>query len=77
MSDAISSDGGPERVHDKDVKMDSITKNEEDLNDGDMENGHMKELEVDVSKVLQEEGIEDIDGDDSPYPEGMSSPRVS
>ena len=73
MSDAaISSDDGPDRFNEKDVKIDKIARDDEaDLRNGDMENGHLKELEVDVSKVLEEEGLEDIDGDDSPYPEGM------
>lgn len=35
-------------------------------NDFEIENGHMQELEVDVAKVLQEEGLEDIEGDQSP-----------
>lgn len=79
MSDAaISSDDGPERFNEKGLKIDKITRDEEtDLNNGDMENGHLKELEVDVSKVLGEEGLEDIDGDDSPYPEGMSSSIIT
>jgi hypothetical protein len=75
---ATSSDDGPERFNEKDVKIDKITRDEDiDLNNGDMENGHLKELEVDVSKVLGEEGLEDIDGDDSPYPEGMSFSKAN
>lgn len=64
----------PDRVDEKGLKVDDITPNEE--TDTDMENGHMKELEVDVAKILGEEGIEDIDGEDSPYPEGKA-PRVN
>lgn len=77
MSDAAISSNGPERFDEKDVKIERITRNEDaDVDNGDMENGHLKELEVDVSKVLGEEGIEDIDGDDSPYPEGMPFAKV-
>lgn len=77
MSDAaISNEESPHRVDEKGVEKDNISPNEtSDVSHGDMENGHLKELEVDVSKVLGEEGIEDIDGDDSPYPEGIFSPH--
>jgi hypothetical protein len=34
--------------------------------------GHLQELEVDVERVIREEREEDIDGDESPYPEGNS-----
>ncbi|TGO70899.1 hypothetical protein BELL_0649g00070 [Botrytis elliptica] len=30
---------------------------------------HMQELEVDVGKILNDEGLDDIEGDTSPYPE--------
>lgn len=32
---------------------------------------HMQELEVDVGKILNDEGLDDIEGDTSPYPEGQ------
>lgn len=35
-----------------------------------MENGHLQELEVDMGIILKEDGLEDIEGDQSPYPEG-------
>lgn len=35
-----------------------------------VETQHMQELEVDVGKILNDEGLEDIEGDTSPYPEG-------
>lgn len=77
MSEAAisSSVERPDRVDEKGLKIDDITPTEE--TDTDIENGHMKELEVDVQKILGEEGIEDIDGDDSPYPEGISSLDIS
>lgn len=37
----------------------------------DVENGHLQELEVDMQHVLEDQGLDDIDGDTSPYPEGM------
>jgi hypothetical protein len=33
--------------------------------------GHLKELEVDVAKVLGDDQSFDFDSDHSPYPEGM------
>lgn len=38
----------------------------------DIENGHLQELEVDVQKVLEDQKIEDIESDTSPYPEGTA-----
>ena len=37
-----------------------------------LENGHLQELEVDLSLVILEEGLEDYDADHSPFPEGTS-----
>lgn len=42
-------------------------------NDFGFEDGHMQELEVDMDEILKEDGEEDIDGDHSPYAEGISS----
>ena len=36
--------------------------------------GHMQELEVDMDGILKEDG-EEIDGDHSPYAEGISSAK--
>lgn len=36
----------------------------------ELEHGHLKELEVDVAKVLGEGGEHSIEEDTSPYPEG-------
>lgn len=46
------------------------------LQDGEteLEHGHMQELEVNVARVLKEDGLEGIEGDQSPYPEGLSAP---
>lgn len=42
-----------------------------------LEHGHMQELEVDLHKILKEEEVSDIDGDESPYAEGTrTSPNV-
>jgi OPT family oligopeptide transporter len=35
----------------------------------DEEHGHLQELEVDIGQVLEDSGIDDIEGDHSPYPE--------
>ncbi len=35
-----------------------------------LEHGHLQDLEVDLDKVLNEEDLQDIDGDESPYAEG-------
>ncbi|TAQ84477.1 hypothetical protein B7494_g7199 [Chlorociboria aeruginascens] len=37
--------------------------------DIELEHGHIRELEVDLGEVLKEEGLGDIEGDKSPYPE--------
>lgn len=36
----------------------------------DVENGHLQELEVDMRHILKDQGLDDINGDSSPYPEG-------
>jgi hypothetical protein len=36
------------------------------------ETGHLQELEVDIAVILKEDGEEDIEGDQSPYPEGKN-----
>ena len=41
------------------------------MDETDEETGHMQELEVDVSQILKDAGLEDIEGDQSPYPEGI------
>lgn len=67
MSGAVISSGEwPDRVDEKSAEPDAITPSDE----AELEHGHLKELEVDVSKVVGEEGLEDYDGDESPYPEG-------
>ena len=43
----------------------------------DVEDGHMQELEVDMGHVLEDKGIEDIEGDTSPYPEGMFAIKIA
>jgi len=40
-------------------------------NEAGQEHGHLQELEVDMNLILKEEGEEDFEGDQSPYPEGM------
>lgn len=45
---------------------------EHDVEGGpEVEHGHLKELEVDVAKVLEDDQPFDFDSDHSPYPEGM------
>lgn len=51
-----------------DEKM--ATPAQESDNEATLEHGHMQELEVDMALVLKEEGEEDYEGDQSPYPEG-------
>jgi len=41
-----------------------------------LQHGHLQELEVDLNIILKESGEEDFDGDQSPYPEGMSPPYL-
>ena len=50
-------------------KTESIT--EKEVEAAGVEHGHLQELEVDLSKTLQEAGIDEIESDHSPYPEGM------
>jgi hypothetical protein len=55
--------------HNSETKFDEKTGSpvvNSDDNDFEIENGHMQELEVDVAKVFREEGLEDIEGDQSP-----------
>jgi hypothetical protein len=40
-------------------------------NEAGTEHGHLQELEVDLNLILKEEGEEDFEGDQSPYPEGV------
>jgi hypothetical protein len=48
------------------------SKPEHDVEVGpEVEHGHLKELEVDVAKVLVDDQSFDFDSDHSPYPEGM------
>jgi hypothetical protein len=47
---------------------DPITEGTDD--DVEIGHGHLKELEVDVAKVLAENQSFDLDSDHSPYPEG-------
>jgi len=35
-----------------------------------LEHGYLQELEVDVARVLEDDRIEDLEADTSPYPEG-------
>ena len=49
-------------------KTKSITEKEVEV--VGVEQGHLQELEVDLSKTLQEAGIDEIESDHSPYPEG-------
>lgn len=35
-----------------------------------IEHGHLQDLEVDVAKVLEDDTVEDLEADTSPYPEG-------
>ena len=44
-----------------------------DVQDVDIEHGHLQDIEVDVDKVLHDEGIKGLDADTSPYPEGKRS----
>jgi len=43
-------------------------------NDSGLEDGDMQELEVDMDGILKDDREEDIDGDHSPYAEGISCP---
>lgn len=56
---------GPHSEKRFDAKTAGPAMNSDD-NDFEIENGHMQELEVDVAKVFQEDGLEDIEGDQSP-----------
>lgn len=38
----------------------------------ELEHGHLRDLEVDVYRVVGEGGIDYIEADTSPYPEGWS-----
>lgn len=51
----------------KDVKGNGV---EVEVQQADVEHGHMQELEVDMDKVLADTEIESIEADTSPYPEG-------
>lgn len=41
--------------------------------DNGVEHGHLTELEVDLSLILEEKGEEDYDAAHSPFPEGRAS----
>jgi len=38
----------------------------------DVEQGHLQEIEVDVDRVMHDEGVKDLEADTSPYPEGLT-----
>ena len=52
-----------------DKKTNSI--NEKEVEAVGVEHGHLQELEVDLNKTLQEVGVDDVESDHSPYPEGI------
>lgn len=39
----------------------------------ELDTGHLQELEVDLGLIVKEGGLIDIEGDQSPYPEGKST----
>lgn len=43
----------------------------------DVSQGHLREIEVDLNDVLHDKEIKNIDGDASPYPEVVSSARLT
>lgn len=56
----------------EDARKDINEKSEKDQDaEINVETQHMQELEVDVGKILNDDGLEDIEGDTSPYPEGQ------
>lgn len=58
---------GNGKVGDTKAKGEDIDVNVEPT---DIEHGHLQEIEVDVDRVLHDQGVKDVNADTSPYPEG-------
>ena len=65
---SVSPEALPSEMDEKKVNTEIDAEN----NDSGLEDGHMQELEVDMDGILLDGGDEDIDGDHSPYAEGIS-----
>ena len=68
VTEALPSGVGEKKVH---------TEVDPENDDSGLEYGYMQELEVDIDGILRDGGEEDIDGDHSPYAEGISSLSIA
>ncbi len=75
--DPIGSENDHELLKKSSISKDNTHAFELGKNDGDVEPEHLQELEVDVERILEDEGIEDYEADTSPYPEGNKHAHVS
>ena len=58
------------QVGEKDFAARNNKKQDVTPDETEVKQGHLTELEVDLDKTLNEVGIDDVDSEHSPYPEG-------